>query len=463
MKSHWSNASLIKYWQDLRASYWFVPAVMVVGAIMLAFLVDWIDRSYATTWIAHVPWLYGTQPAGARAMLAAIATSMMGVAGVTFSMTTVAVSFAAAQFGPRLIGNFMRDRGNQVTLGTFIATFVYCLLVLRSVTDASGPGHAARVPQISMLVALALAMASVLVLIYFIHHIPESINVSRIASSIGKSLQDSVKTVFPQEIGTERECGSQSSAIDFASGGLKVRCERSGYLQAVDEGRVMALATEHDLVIRLEYRPGDFAPRGAALFVVHSETGVDENLTEQLAGCVAFGIERTPQQNVLFLVDQLVEILVRALSPGVNDPFTAIACLDWLQSALVEIVQREPPEGERYDESGDLRFISRPVDFDDFAEAIFAQSLQYVATDRNVALHAMSVLAEITASADRDRDRAILLKHAEILAQSAERSLPLKVDRGLVAERYAQTARIATDYAYRQLLRESGDWFGGRG
>lgn len=192
---------LMKYWHHLRASYWFVPALMVLSAIVLAFVTDRIDTHYSAQYISSVPWLYVSHPAGARAVLSAIATSMIGVAGVTFSMTIVSVSFAAANVGPRLIGNFMRDTGNQVTLGTFIATFVYCLSVLRTVTDDSGTGDSAYVPQFSLYVALILTLASVSVLIYFIHHIPESINVGRIISLVGGELEQSVRQLFPEDIG----------------------------------------------------------------------------------------------------------------------------------------------------------------------------------------------------------------------------------------------------------------------
>ena len=134
--------TLLKLLQDLRASYWFVPALMTLGAGLLSLLTHWFDTRYGAAFLRNVPYLYSPSPDGVRTTLASIAGSMIGVAGVTFSMTIVSVSFAAAQYGPRLVGNFMRDRGNQFTLGAFIAAFVYCLMVLRTVqSPGSWPGR----------------------------------------------------------------------------------------------------------------------------------------------------------------------------------------------------------------------------------------------------------------------------------------------------------------------------------
>ncbi len=460
MKFRLISAQLIKVARDIRASYWFVPGLMVVCAGVLAFVTDRIDASHSADWLAHVPWLYSNDPAGARAVLAAIATSMIGVAGVTFSMTIVAVSFAAAQFGQRLIGNFMRDVGNQVTLGTFIATFVYCISVLRTITSGDGP-DAAHVPHISILVALVLTLISILVLIYFIHHIPESINVSRIAAAIGSDLRKSVQVLFPEQVSARGPKKSDPDPPDWETDAVPVRCDVSGYLQAINEERILTVANEHDLVVRIEYRPGDFASPGAALLRIGPGARVTDEIIERLQACLAFGFERTPQQNVLFLVDQLIEILARALSPGVNDPYTAIACLDWLQTALIDLVQRDIPAARRHNDEGKLRFIAQPVDFAQFTEAVFGQSLQYVAADRNVAIRSMRALAEVIAIADRADYRENLMNHARALNAACGDRLPLQRDRDMLAAYYERTKTLANDESARASHCRSDGWPGG--
>jgi uncharacterized membrane protein len=466
------HALIIKYLYRLRASYWFVPAVMVVGAIAFSILTLWMDRRFGDAWLEHVPFLDANTPESARSVLSAIAGSMITVAGVTFSMTILSVSFAAAQFGPRLIGNFMRDRGNQVTLGTFIAAYVYCLMVIRSVrgaeelatSAASGDALQAFVPQISVLCGIALALSSVSVLIYFIHHVPETIDVSNIAKSVGRELESSIQTLFPESIGTP------PAAQDGDDGERPALCEEEphtvaasafGYLQAVDGDGLFELATERDLIVRLQYRPGDFATGSDLLLHVWPKDAVDDELESQLRACFAWGGERTPTQNTLFLVDQLVEIVARALSPGVNDPFTAIACLQWLERSLITLGERRTPGPFRYDDDGALRVISHAVPYSTFCERVFGQTRQYVAADRNASLATMQMLASLVlAQSDEDR-RTVLLGHVDTLAEASQSLLPLESDRELVRGRAERIHQMARDPDVVYEVREDEGWFGG--
>lgn len=457
---------LLKLLQEIRGSYWFVPSIMVLAAILLAIATDGIDTNYNTSFLAEIPWLYQNQPAGARAVLSAIATSMIGVAGVTFSMTLVAVSFAASNIGPRLINNFMRDTGNQVTLGTFVATFVYCLLILRTVTESAGDATSAHVPHISLLVALSMTLLSVGNLIYFIHHIPESINVSRIANLIASDLQSSIKQLFPDGIGHGRE-RDQSIKMDlgakFRVESQAVRATMTGYMQVVDETALMNIAQQHDLVVRVEYRPGDFVVDSSILLYAKPSARVDDDVAHQLRTCFVLGQRRTSTQNAMFLIDQLVEIEMRALSPGINDPVTALSCLDWLQAVLTIVIQRDAPDFRRYDENNELRLAVHPVSLERFASAVFEQPLQYVAGDRMAALRMMQVLAELIAVCEKPAYTEILLKHARQLDDAGQQCLAVQSDREALSKRYRQTLRLAEDPAYRHSLRDDQGWLGGRG
>lgn len=460
------RGQLLKLLQDIRGSYWFVPSVMVLAAIVLAIVTDRIDTTVDTSFLAKIPWLYQNQPEGARAVLSAIATSMIGVAGVTFSMTLVAVSFAASNIGPRLISNFMRDTGNQVTLGTFIATFVYCLLILRTVTEANGSDTTAHIPHISILIALSLTLLSVGNLIYFIHHIPESINVSRIANLIACDLQSSIAHLFPESVGhaAKRDESSEPDlGATFRVESQAVRASETGYMQVVDDEALMNLAKEHELVVRIEYRPGDFVTTNSVLLYAHPSARADDAVVNKLKACFVFGLKRTATQNAMFLVDQLIEIMMRALSPGVNDPFTAVSCLDWLQDVLAIIIERDVPEFCRYDDAGQLRVAVHPVSLARLASAVFDQPLQYVAGDRTAALRMMQVIAELVARCDKPEYTEILLEHARKLSEAGQRCLPVVSDQEALTARYKQTLRLAEDPAYRHSLRDDQGWLGGRG
>ncbi len=254
--------------QSIRASYWFAPSVMVVLAILLSALTQWLDGLIRPDWLQGLEWIYSNETVSARAVLSTIATSMITVAGVTFSMTIVSVSFASAQFGPRLINNFMRDRGNQFTLGTFIATFVFCLMVLRGVRDGVAEEDiAAFIPHISVLAAMLLAVLSIAVLIYFIHHVPETINVGNIVYDVGRRLRTAVTELFPETPGNDPQTPPEDSgrnefdAEDIANA-VAIPCAESCYVRAINSRRIFALACEHDLRVRIEFIPGDFALTG---------------------------------------------------------------------------------------------------------------------------------------------------------------------------------------------------------
>jgi uncharacterized membrane protein len=460
---------IVRYWHHLRASYWFIPAIMVVTALLLAYGMGRLDAAVGTTFSGESHFLMASRPEGARAVLAAIAGSMITVAGVTFSMTMVSVSFAAAQFGPRLIGNFMRDTGNQVTLGVFIATFTYSLFVLRTVRGAD-PGHAADavsafVPHLSISVALAMALACVGVLIYFVHHVPEAINVGNITAAVGRQLKSDIATLFPDSIArgrANRDDDIESLVGQPLEAAAAVHSDCDGYVESVDAERLITVAIEHDLVVRLEYRPGDFAVAGDTLLFVWPAARCGDQVRDALQSIFTFAVERTPEQNILFLVDELVEILARALSPGVNDPFTAIGCIHWLHGGLREAATRRSPDAFRFDEGGALRVIAHPVSFDRFLNAVVDQSLQYVSADRNASLETMRMLADVALLAPDQAKRASLVAKAEGLLAAADTRLPLEVDRLELRRRFEELKSAIGDTDTALRLRDNQGWLGGR-
>ena len=442
-----------------------MPAVMAVAAVLLALAARFLDSALGMDWVAGIGWLYANEPEGARAVLSTIAGSMITVAGVTFSMTIVSVSFATGQIGPRLVHNFMRDRANQVTLGTFIATFLYCLIVLRSVRGGAGDADAAFVPHIAILLALLLAMASVAVLIFFIHHVPESINVSNLLAGLGRDLDAMIDSLFPDRLGTAPEDPVPAKAVVLASDFLErakpVTSAESGYIRVLDEESLLRAAVEHDLIVRLQYRPGDFAVEGDALLLAWPVDRVDEAVEATCRRAFVFSVERTKHQNLLFLVDELVEIIARALSPGVNDPFTAITAMDWLRSSLARLATRQSPQAFRTDGSGRLRIVAHPVTFARVASAVFDQTRPYVSADRNAALHMMKMIAEIAAALPAGSDRDLMVGYARTLLAAAEKVLPLEIDRRAMAERYEMLLRVLDDESLALRLRDDQGWFGG--
>lgn len=433
------------FWDSLRTSFWFVPGLMVAGSMVLApamialdrLVVEQLDRG--SLW-----WMYSGGPEGARSVLATIAGSMIAVAGTVFSITIVALSLASGQFGPRLLRNFIRDRSNQVVLGAFIATFTYCLLVLRTVRGLDGRQF---VPGLGVAVGIAMALASVGVLIYFIHHVAVSIQADHVILSVSNELNEGIDRLWPDapEDGEPVEEPDEESLLpaDFESRAVAVEAESCGYLAAIEDEGLLAIASEHDLFVRVKLRPGQFVVAGSPLAGVLSPQSLDDAVADKIRGAFLIEAQRTPFQDVEFAVDQLVEVAVRALSPGINDPFTAIACVDRLGEALCRLAQRNVPSPFRYDDGGELRVIFYSAGFGAIADSAFHQIRQYGRTSAAVMIRLLETLAVIADRARRPRDVRAVERHAKLVFEAASRGLPDEADRKDAAERFEAIAQIS--------------------
>jgi uncharacterized membrane protein len=400
---------------------------MLVVAIGLGAFMVWLDAGPASGVLDSFSWYQKSKPEGAREVLSTIAGSMITVAGVVFSITIVAISFAANQYGPRILTNFMSDRGNQVTLGTFVATFAYAVVVLRTIHG----GDSNFVPQLAVLLALLMALWSIAVLIYFIHHVPESIHINGVTARIGRQLLSSIEKEFPacfanppaEDRGDEERLDRLAGKM-FGSGGhpAEIGADSDGYLQTIDDDLLLSIAKEHDIVIKLEKTPGHFLFKGEVVAVATPCASLDRAVAEKVQGSWNIGSKRTPDQDALFLVDELVEIAARALSTGVNDPHTANTCVDWLAAAAARMSDRQAPSRFRVDGAGNLRVVAPVPDFRLHVERGFGQLQTYVAGDVNAATHAMSALASLSPKCRSTEQRDVLAEQLDaltVLARSA--------------------------------------------
>ena len=416
---------LIRFWHSFRASYWFMPSLMVIVSTALGAFVIWLDAGPASDLLDGLGWYQQSKPDGAREVLSTIAGSMITVAGVVFSITIVAISYAANQYGPRILTNFMSDRGNQVTLGTFIATFVYSLVVLRTIYS----GDEEFVPQLAVVVALLLALCSIAVLIYFIHHIPESIHVNSVAARVGRQLLAVIDDHFPACFGdapdhtrSDENRFARLTKATFGSGGdvRAIDSNGTGYLQAIDEEHLMSVARKHDLIVSIRLAPGHFVYPGVDLAHAAPASRVTDEIADSLRQSWAAGRSRTPDQDLLFLVDELVEIAARALSTGVNDPYTAMTCSDWLCAASAEILRRQPPSPYRLDNDGELRVIAPTLSLEDFLERGFGRLRPYAARDINAATHVLCCLAGLADHCPTEEAVTLLSAEADALFDLAK-------------------------------------------
>jgi uncharacterized membrane protein len=372
---------------------------------------------------------YGDDIERAKALI------LEAIAGVVFSVTIVALSLASQQFGPRLLRNFMRDVGNRVVLGTFIATFVYCLLVLLAVGRDGGE----FVPYLSVTAAMALALVSLGVLISFIHHVAASISAANLIDHVGVDLHEAIDRLFPEKVW--REAAPEASPREplpeaFERQARGVAAARSSYLQDIDSDSLMQIAVRYDVVLRLPYRPGHFITQGSDIALVWPGDRLDEGLAEQITDAFIVGVERTLTQDVEVAIDQLVEIAVRALSPGVNDPFTAMLCLDRLSEALCHVLERPVPSPHRYDDAQRLRIVAHPLTFAGMVDAAFNQIRQYGRSSAAVTIRLLEAIARVASRARREEDRMALLRHAGMVLRGSQTGLPEEWDRRDVMERF---------------------------
>ena len=416
------RSSLRAAWLDVKASYWFIPSLLTFAALLLAFGTIHLDRVWGIQWLTSFPWFEGSRPEGARAQLTVIASAMIAISSTVFAITIAAVAYASGNYGPRLLTNFMNDRGNQVSLGVFIATFVYNLSVLRVVRnpeDTPAPDESrvealtAFVPQLSMLVSAASAVLAVGVLVYFLHHIPASIRINTVLGGIGRRLIRDIERRFPLEGGSS-EPGERMQ-------GMPVTARSVGYIEIIDFAELDEIARKEELSIALRVRTGDFIHPHLPV-VETSESACDE-LHARILSCFSLGDSRTPTQDLEFPIDELVEIALRALSPGINDPFTAITSIHWMGAALAKLADRDLREGPEQESYEAARVQPVADDFEHFVQRSFGAVRASAAANPIAAKIFLETLGGVSQGATSATRRDILALEARAFAEQAELEL----------------------------------------
>jgi uncharacterized membrane protein len=429
---------VVGLWLRLRDSFWVVPAVLCAAALVLAEVVLAVDRSVDVGDTFLSPLLNEAGASGSRDLLGAVAGSMLGVAGTMFSITMAVLALTSSSYGPRLVRNFMADRGNQVVLGTFLATFLYSLMVLRGVRSSSDSGDRTQfVPHLAVSVAVVLAVGCVAVLVYFIHHISDSIQVATLSGRVRTELRETVDRMYPAQTGRDVVAvhGGAPTLPGDLTGATPVEAGSAGYVAAIDLDRMLGLAREHDCVIVLSARPGDHVLTDD---VVARIWPAREDVSTAARRAVTVGRNRTPYQDVAFAVQQLVELAVRALSPGTNDPFTAQNALDDLTVGLALMAARPTPSAERYDDEGRLRVVAEPVTLAELVDQVMDAMRTYALSAPSVLLRTLDFAQAVGVRTESSDARARLRTQVRLLADTFAREAVASRDVQLVTERAEQ-------------------------
>jgi uncharacterized membrane protein len=387
--------------------------LIIAAAILLAFGLIELQWKYQLALIANWPRLFAAEPRGSEAMLSAIAASMITVAGVVFSITIVALAQASTQYSPRVLRNFMRDKRNQVVLGFFVGVFAYCLVLLRNI---SWDQEQHRIPSLAIFVAFLLALAAIGFLIFFIHHIASSIQASTMTHSITAETLKVIDRMFPEgqsrpeaseEVRPTRLPHPQWHAIP---------AEDFGYIQSIETERLFKLACKRQIVIRLEQPVGGFALKGRPLAWVCGCGPADTELVRQVNRNFAIDAHRTVDQDPAFGVQQLSDIAVKALSPGINDTTTAITAIDYLSELFCSMAGRKL-EPRRWFDGELVRIITCPFNFPGVLDSALEPILENAEGNRSVMHHILDALKRVGEAASLAEYREALRHQASCVAQ----------------------------------------------
>ncbi len=420
----------------LRTNLWLVPAVEVAAAVVLFAATYALDRAAFAGDFGLPGWLVSGSPDAARQILTAIAAAIITVVGLVFSIVIVALTLTSTQFGPRMLRNFIRDRGTQVTLGTFVATFVYAVLALGSI----GQGGPAFVPHISITVTLALLVTDLAVLIYFLHHIATQIQLPQVIAGIAGDLAAAIELQAGDGAADTGSAAARLAAGLYGPGG-EVAAPRSGYLQYIQHRLLVRLAAELGVVIHLRYRPGHFLVQGHPYATVWPADAAGR-VARELSRAHITGPYRTLAQDVSFGVDQLVEIAIRALSPAVNDTFTALTCIDWIGDSLCKVTGRWHPTRVYWDATGAVRLLTTETTYDRLVQRAFEKIRQSGRGMPAVMIRQLDALAKIMERTTATEDRQLLLGQAAMIERLSLSSVDEESDRADIQRAYHGVLRI---------------------
>ena len=428
-------------WDRLKVSFWFAPLVMSLGAILLAWAMYWVDDRIPNEALQNSRFVLSGTPGEMRSALLNMAGTVLATAGVVFTLLTLPLSTVAAQYGSRLLRVFLGDRTTQFVLGMFVGTFVYCMASALAIPSANVNPEG---PQLTATVAVYLLLATFATLILLVQHISTMLQAPNIAAAAGAELREVVSAELSSGIasgnGGQHPLASppESQGMPDAPGeeeGYPVRARRTGYVQYVDADILRTLAEEKNLVIRLLHKPGRHVRSGAVLaLVVAGQPGapagrVDEQAGNLMRRAFQIGNGRTPTQDLEYAVNQLAEMAVRAMSPAINDPFTAMTCLDHMGDGLVMFLQRGERGSHYYDRSGKLRLVLEPVTFGELLGAAFDMLRHASCDNASVLLHMLAVIDAISQEAQAPEARRLLLRHVSLIQAESEAGDLIEQDR----------------------------------
>jgi len=412
-------------WDHLRSALWVMPTASVVVFLVAGAVLSHVSigDSSPLRWLVF----QGT-PEEARQMLIVVSSTMITVTGLVFALTIIALQIASGQYSPRLLRNFMRDRGTQFVLSVFVGAFAYSTAGLHTV-GVQNPDQAAFMPRLAVSGSLGLALASLGVLIYFIHHLSSSIQIDTIMSMIVRETLQVIGDLYPHQTGSPK---SEERCPDPPAWAITLPSNRSGYLQEIDPESLIRAAKQKDLVIRLVKSVGHHVVAGTPIAWVWRPSAdqppSESGLQEAIRNSVQIGFERTMLQDVPFGIRRLVDIGNRALSSAINDPYTATQAVHHLSEVLCVLARRRLGDRLYRDEHGTVRVAIPFPDFADYLQLGTGQIRRFGAKEPAVARSLIQLFKSVCSSTSSEDRRAAAAGHIRLVLEEAQRKITPSAD-----------------------------------
>lgn len=436
-------------WDRLRTSYWFVPLVMAVLAVLLAQLMLWIDAQISNETLSRYRIIFNQDAEQARVTLTNLAGTLLSTAGIVFTLLTLPLSLAASQFGSRLLRLYLRDRTTQGVLGVFVGTFVYCLVVVLAIPPADYQPDA---PQLTATAGLLLSLTAFATLLVLTHHIATSLQAPNVAAAAGAELRQVMSasvSSWRRQPATERQADGGTNPPSLPARiereGYPILADGTGYIEEVDPVLAIPLANRRNLVIRLVRRPGDFVQAGDHIALAWPLQDADGEVNGEIRGCYRLGNERIPTQDVEYAINQLVEMAVRAMSAAINDPYTAMTCLDHLGAGLALYAERIEHHPYLYDSENRLRVIVDPLTFGGLLDGAFNMIRHASRDNADVLLSLLDAIERIAARSSTADQRAELLRQVRLVEAESQAGSSIAWDQERVGRRCAELATTLSD------------------
>lgn len=422
----------------LASSLWPVPIGMAVLAVAAWWGTTWLDAVLAPQTVLQHSWLRSGSGDDARNLLSTLVTAIITISSIVFSITIVTLTLAANQFGSRLVRLYMSDIWSKLVLGLFVMAVMFCLLALRSVEKDMAPD---QVPHVTVTVGLALAAACVLALVVFLHNVARSIVADEVIRRVAGELEQAIGSLEDGARETDAGPPPASGSTGASARPAVLRSAREGYVQAVRYEALLEAAQQHDAVVELTFRPGAFMCRDGWLAHLHPPSALNDDLAARIHEAVLIGRSRTPTQDLEYSMRHLIDIALRALSPGINDANTAMVVIDQLSGALSAVMRKRLRPGVYRDAAGRPRVVAPSHGYADILEYAFGKIRQSAGPQPAVILRLLAAIERIAEHAELAEQLAALRLQAQLAADEAMARAVSRNDRITIAQGLEATMR----------------------